>query len=85
MTAANDLGRWSARQPDAEAVVIVDADGVRPAERITYGDLDAAANRLARALLRGTAPVRSGQDRETGAPAGPRISRPSVDSSEKSH
>ncbi|HYT40463.1 MAG TPA: AMP-binding protein [Acidimicrobiia bacterium] len=56
MTAANDaatdLGRWSARQPDAEAVVIVDADGVRPAERVTYGDLDAAANRLARALRR---------------------------------
>jgi len=47
-----DLGSWAARQPDAEAVVIVDPDGVRPAERISYGVLDADANRLARALRR---------------------------------
>ncbi|HEV7864404.1 MAG TPA: AMP-binding protein, partial [Acidimicrobiia bacterium] len=52
-----DLGRWAARQPNAEAVVIVDpADpahgGARPTERVTYGELDAAANRLARALRR---------------------------------
>ncbi|MCA1845402.1 MAG: AMP-binding protein, partial [Actinobacteria bacterium] len=40
-----------AQQPDAEAVVIVDIDG-GPAKRITYGELDAAANRLARALRR---------------------------------
>ena len=47
-----DLGSWAARRPDAEAVVIVDPDDARPAERITYGALDAAANRLARALRR---------------------------------
>jgi len=51
-----DLGTWAARQPGAEAVVIVDpgdfGGGARPAERITYGELDAAANRLARALRR---------------------------------
>jgi long-chain acyl-CoA synthetase len=33
-------------------VVIVDPDPSRPVERITYGALDAGANRLARALLR---------------------------------
>jgi fatty-acyl-CoA synthase len=47
-----DLGSWAARRPDAEAVVIVDADGARPAERVTYRALDAAANRLARAFRR---------------------------------
>ncbi|HEV3364198.1 MAG TPA: AMP-binding protein, partial [Acidimicrobiia bacterium] len=47
-----DLGAWAARRPDAEAVVIIDPDAARPAERITYGALDAAANRLARALRR---------------------------------
>ncbi|HEV7535016.1 MAG TPA: AMP-binding protein, partial [Acidimicrobiia bacterium] len=46
------LGSWAARRPDAEAVVIVDADGARPTARILYGELDAAANRLARALRR---------------------------------
>ncbi|MDQ1516166.1 MAG: hypothetical protein QOE80_1996, partial [Actinomycetota bacterium] len=54
---AADLGRWAARRPDAEAVVIVDAagpgqGGARPTGRITYAELDAAANRLARALRR---------------------------------
>jgi fatty-acyl-CoA synthase len=52
-----DLGSWAARIPDAEAVVVVDPGdpvhgGGRPTERITYGALDAAANRLARALRR---------------------------------
>jgi fatty-acyl-CoA synthase len=47
-----DLGTWAARCPDAEAVVIVDPDDARPTERITYAELDAAANRLARALRR---------------------------------
>jgi long-chain acyl-CoA synthetase len=47
-----DLGTWAARRPEAEAVVIVDVDGTRPTERITYGELDAAANRLARAFRR---------------------------------
>lgn len=47
-----DLGVWAARKPGAEAVVIVDVDGTGPAERITYGQLDGAANRLARALRR---------------------------------
>ena len=47
-----DLGAWAAVRPDAEAVVIVDPDSGRPAERITYGALDADANRLARALHR---------------------------------
>jgi long-chain acyl-CoA synthetase len=47
-----DLGPWAACRPDAEAVVIVDAGGERPTERITYAELDAAANRLARALRR---------------------------------
>jgi long-chain acyl-CoA synthetase len=47
-----DLGAWAARRPDAEAVVIVDADSTRPAERITYSALDADANRLARTLRR---------------------------------
>jgi fatty-acyl-CoA synthase len=47
-----DLGSWAADRPDAEAVVIVDPDPTRPEERITYGALDAAANRLARALRR---------------------------------
>jgi fatty-acyl-CoA synthase len=52
-----DLGAWAARRPDAEAVVIVDGTGPvpggpRPAERITYAELDAAANRLARVLRR---------------------------------
>jgi long-chain acyl-CoA synthetase len=48
---ATDLGSWAARQPDAEAAIIVDPDG-RPTERITYAALDAAANRLARAFRR---------------------------------
>ncbi|MGH9009176.1 MAG: AMP-binding protein, partial [Acidimicrobiia bacterium] len=49
-----ELGAWAARRPDAEAVVIVDPDSTRPAERITYAalDADADANRLARALRR---------------------------------
>ena len=47
-----DLGTWAARRPDADAVVIVDPDSARPAESVTYGALDAAANRLARALRR---------------------------------
>ena len=47
-----DLGAWAAVRPEAEAVVIVDSDSARPAERITYGALDSAANRLARALRR---------------------------------
>jgi fatty-acyl-CoA synthase len=47
-----DLGAWAAVRPDAEAVVIVDPDSTRPVERISYGALDAAANRLARALRR---------------------------------
>jgi long-chain acyl-CoA synthetase len=47
-----DLGAWAAVRPGAEAVVIVDPDSARPAERITYGALDADANRLARALRR---------------------------------
>jgi fatty-acyl-CoA synthase len=47
-----DLGSWAADRPDAAAVVIVDPDPTRPVERITYGALDAAANRLARALRR---------------------------------
>ena len=47
-----DLGRWAARCPDREAVAVVDPDGVRPTQRITYAELDAAANRLARALRR---------------------------------
>jgi len=46
------LGAWAARQPEAEAVVIADPDPARPGARITYGDLDADANRLARALRR---------------------------------
>jgi fatty-acyl-CoA synthase len=52
MAQRSDLGAWAAVQPDAEAVVIVDPDSTRPAERVTYGSLDAAANRLARALRR---------------------------------
>ena len=51
-TTRTDLGLWAARKPGAEAVVIVDVEGTRPAERITYGELDGAANRLARALRR---------------------------------
>ena len=51
-TDGTDLGTWAARQPDAEAAVIVDPGGARPAERITYGELDAAANRLGRAFRR---------------------------------
>ena len=47
-----ELGAWAARRPAAEAVVIIDPDSTRPAERITYGALDAAGNRLARALRR---------------------------------
>jgi len=47
-----DLGNWAARRPDAEAIVIADPDSTRPVERITYGALDAAANRLARVLRR---------------------------------
>jgi long-chain acyl-CoA synthetase len=47
-----ELGFWTARKPDAEAVVIVDVEAARPPERITYGQLDRAANRLARALRR---------------------------------
>jgi fatty-acyl-CoA synthase len=47
-----DLGAWAAVRPDAEAVVIVDPGFTRPAQRVTYGALDAAANRLARALRR---------------------------------
>jgi fatty-acyl-CoA synthase len=47
-----DLGTWAARRPEAEAVVIVDPDASLPVERITYAALDAAANRLARALRR---------------------------------
>jgi fatty-acyl-CoA synthase len=46
------LGAWAARRPEAEAVVIVDPDGTRPRRCITYGELDAEANRLARALRR---------------------------------
>jgi fatty-acyl-CoA synthase len=54
---AAELGAWAARRPDAEAVVIVDGTGpvpggARPTERITYAELDAAANRLARVLRR---------------------------------
>ncbi len=52
MAQATDLGAWAALEPDAEAVVIVDPDSARPAERITYGALDADASRLARALRR---------------------------------
>jgi fatty-acyl-CoA synthase len=52
LPSGTDLGSWAVRRPDAEAVVIVDAAGVRPPERVTYGALDAAANRLARALRR---------------------------------
>ena len=48
----SDLGSWAALRPQAEAVVVVDPDGARPTERITYAALDAAANRLARALRR---------------------------------
>ena len=48
----SDLGSWAARQPEAEAAAFVDPDPTRPVERITYGELDAAANRLARALRR---------------------------------
>ena len=48
----SDLGSWAARQPEAEAAVFVDPDPTRPVERISYGELDAAANRLARALRR---------------------------------
>ena len=47
-----DLGAWAARRPDADAVVIVDPDASRPTQRISYGTLDADANRLARALRR---------------------------------
>jgi fatty-acyl-CoA synthase len=47
-----DLGTWAARQPDAEAVVVVDPDAGGPTGRLTYAELDAAANRLARALRR---------------------------------
>ena len=46
------LGYWAARQPEAEAAAFVDPDPTRPVERLTYGELDAAANRLARALRR---------------------------------
>ena len=46
------LGYWGARQPEAEAVVLADPDPARPVERITFGTLDAAANRLARVLRR---------------------------------
>jgi long-chain acyl-CoA synthetase len=52
MAQATELGAWAALEPDTEAVVIVDPDSTRPAERITYGALDADANRLARALRR---------------------------------
>lgn len=52
MAQRSDLGAWAAVRPDAEAVVIVDPDSAGPAQRITYGALDAAANRLARALRR---------------------------------
>jgi fatty-acyl-CoA synthase len=47
-----DLSGWAAHQPDAEAVAIVDPDPAQPVERISYGALDAAASRLARALRR---------------------------------
>jgi long-chain acyl-CoA synthetase len=40
-----DLGDWAAAQPDAEAIV-------SPQGRRTFGELDANANRLARALRR---------------------------------
>jgi long-chain acyl-CoA synthetase len=46
------LGYWAAVQPEAEAAVFVDPDRTRPVQRVTYGELDAAANRLARALRR---------------------------------
>ena len=46
-----DLGSWAVPQPDAEAAIFVAPDG-RPPERLTYAELDAAANRLARALRR---------------------------------
>jgi long-chain acyl-CoA synthetase len=49
--ARTDLGTWAAMQPDAEAVVIADVDS-GAVERITYGELDASANRLARAFRR---------------------------------
>jgi long-chain acyl-CoA synthetase len=52
MAQRTDLGAWAAVRPGAEAVVIVDPDSTGPAERITYGALDAAANRLARVLRR---------------------------------
>ena len=48
----SDLGSWAARQPEAEAAVFIDPDPTRPVERVTYGELDAAANRLARVLRR---------------------------------
>jgi fatty-acyl-CoA synthase len=47
-----DLGSWAAHRPDAEAVVIVDPDETLAVERISYRALDAAANRLGRALRR---------------------------------
>lgn len=46
------LGYWAARQPEAEAAVVVDPDSARPVERISYRALDAAANRLARVFRR---------------------------------
>ena len=55
-TGGTDLGTWAARRPQAEAVVVVDPGdpdgGALRGERITYAALDAAANRLARALRR---------------------------------
>jgi long-chain acyl-CoA synthetase len=48
----SDLGSWAARQPEAEAAAFVDPDPTRPVERLTYWELDAAANQLARALRR---------------------------------
>ena len=52
MAQRTDLGSWAAVRPDAEAVVIVDPDSTGSPERITYGALNGAANRLARALRR---------------------------------
>ncbi|HET9771931.1 MAG TPA: AMP-binding protein, partial [Acidimicrobiia bacterium] len=46
-----ELGVWAEARPNAEALVILDVDA-GSTERITYGELDAAANRLARALRR---------------------------------
>jgi fatty-acyl-CoA synthase len=46
------LGYWAARRPEAEAAVFVDPDPMTAVERVTYGQLDATANRLARVLRR---------------------------------